>query len=195
MPQTLQVLRQYVLHLLFAPPAPALGLSGDSAAPAKNPFPFQQKPNTLDRDQIVVPAGWDSWNKITVLREGFEAKIWGEAWERDLEQAEGEAETEPGARAMYSALVPDEGVKVLTFPSIYSRLQTDQEQFLSHHHYLLSTVRQQNKHSWQRITTRIPRNQTAILVVHSRIPSKAQPLVLWVLWEAAASTCRTSSVP
>ena len=92
MPQTLQILRQYALHLLFAPPAPSPSLSGEPAAPVKNLFPFQQKPNTLDRDHIVVPAGWDSWNKIAVLREGFDAKSWGEAWERDLDRVEGEPE-------------------------------------------------------------------------------------------------------
>ncbi|KAJ3551885.1 hypothetical protein NM688_g4453 [Phlebia brevispora] len=120
MPQTLQILRQYALHLLFAPPAPSPGLSTEGAAPVKNLFPFQQKPNTLDRDRIVVPAGWDSWNKITVLREGFEAKTWGEAWERELERSEGEQEGEPGAKAMYSALVPDQGVKPPPLPPFNS---------------------------------------------------------------------------
>ena len=50
----------------------------------RNPFPFVHKPNTLDRDRIVVPGGWDSWGKIVVLRDGFDAKAWGEAWLRDL---------------------------------------------------------------------------------------------------------------
>ncbi len=59
-------------------------------APARNLFPFAHKPNTLDRDRIVVPAGWDSWGKIGVLRDGFDAKMWGEAWERDLEAEEGQ---------------------------------------------------------------------------------------------------------
>ena len=49
-----------------------------------------------------------------MLREGFDAKMWGEAWEHDLERTEGEGNEELGARAMYSALVPDQGVKVFT---------------------------------------------------------------------------------
>ena len=49
-------------------------------APPRNPFPFQHKPNALDRDKIVIPAGWDSWGKIAVLRDGPHAKLWGEAW-------------------------------------------------------------------------------------------------------------------
>lgn len=112
MPPTLQVLRQYTLHLLFAPPAPSPGLSSEGSAPVRNPFPFQHKPNTLDRDRIVVPAGWDSWGKIAVLRDGFDAKAWGEAWEHDLQPDEGET-GESSAKRLYAALVEDRGVKVL----------------------------------------------------------------------------------
>lgn len=112
MPPTLQVLRQYALHLLFAPPAPSPGMPAtDGPAPVRNSFPFPHKPNTLDRDRIVVPAGWDSWGKIAVLRDGFDAKAWGEAWEHDLEEQEGET-GESSARKMYSSLVEDRGIKV-----------------------------------------------------------------------------------
>ena len=56
----------------------------NNAAPVRNPFPFVHKSNTLDGDRIVVPVGWDSEGKIVVLRDSFDAKAWGEAWERDL---------------------------------------------------------------------------------------------------------------
>src|SRR5882762_7679657 len=116
MPATLQVLRQYALHLLFIPPAPSpasLSSATDAPAPIKNPFPFPHKPNTLDRDRIVVPAGWDSWGKIGVLREGFDAKAWGESWERDLSSDTGvDSESEAGARKLYASLVQDQGPKV-----------------------------------------------------------------------------------
>ena len=56
------------------PPAP-MPSSTEAQAPVRNLFPFMQKPNTLDRDRIVVPAGWDSWGKISVMRDGFDAKI------------------------------------------------------------------------------------------------------------------------
>ncbi|THH19895.1 hypothetical protein EW146_g1335 [Bondarzewia mesenterica] len=117
-PATLQILRQYVLHLLFIPPAPSPGLSSptEPVAPTRNPFPFQQKPNTLDRDRIVVPAGWDSWGKIAVLRDGFDAKGWGEAWERDLEATDNESHDEFSARKMYISLVPDQGPKSPPLP-------------------------------------------------------------------------------
>jgi len=156
------VLRQYALHLLFVPPAPSPA-GTEAQAPVRNIFPFSHKPNTLDRDRIVVPAGWDSWGKIAVLRDGFDAKIWGEAWERDLNGEDGE----PGAKKAYSNLVPDQGSKVsrlrLPFPS--QKLTS----LLSRHHFHLSTIRHQSKHSLQRITTKIQRNQTEIPAVPSEI--------------------------
>jgi len=88
------------------PPAP-IPSSSEAQAPVRNLFPFMHKPNTLDRDRIVVPAGWDSWGKISVMRDGFDAKMWGEAWERDLES--GEQGTEAGAKKAYATLVPDQG--------------------------------------------------------------------------------------
>lgn len=55
-----------------------------------------------------------------MLRDGFDAKLWGEAWERDLEPMEGE--TEPGAKRLYSALVPDQGAKVSIYVHYNSNL-------------------------------------------------------------------------
>jgi dynein light intermediate chain 1 len=73
------------------------------------------KSNTLDRDRVVVPAGWDSWGKIAVLRDGFDAKAWGEAWEHDLSSESGvDGGSGVGARKQYATLVPDQGPKVYT---------------------------------------------------------------------------------
>lgn len=76
----------------------------------RNPFPFSHRPNTLDRDHVVIPSGWDSWGKIAVLRE-FEPTVWGEGWEADLE-SEGGEDVKNGAKKMYRDLVPDLGTKV-----------------------------------------------------------------------------------
>ena len=112
-PATLQVLRRYVLHLLFMPPpSPSMSTNSEAAAPLRNPFPFQHRTNTLDRDRIVVPAGWDSWGKITVLREGFDAKSWGEAWDRDVDMDAADTVGTQGAMALYGTLVSDQGTKV-----------------------------------------------------------------------------------
>lgn len=115
-PTILNVLRQYALHTLFVPPAPAPdGALDGAAAPARNAFPFSHKPNTLDRDRIVVPAGWDSWGKIAVLRDGFDARSWGEAWEYDLESGV-DGGSEASARKQYAALVQDQGPKPTPLP-------------------------------------------------------------------------------
>ena len=111
-PATLQVLRRYVLHLLFTPAPSSMSASAEAAAPPRNPFPFEHRTNTLDRDRIVVPAGWDSWGKIAVLREGFDAKSWGEAWERDVDMDATDTTGTQGASALYGSLVPDQGTKV-----------------------------------------------------------------------------------
>ena len=123
------------------PPAPSPGIAGtDAQAPARNIFPFHRKPNTLDRDHIVVPAGWDSWGKISVLRDGFDAKSWGEAWERDLDVSQ--ADEEPGAKKQYSILVPDQGPKVRRHKfTIVKMISTSDSRTL----YPPSTTRCQNK--------------------------------------------------
>ena len=66
------------------------------------------KPNPLDRDWIVVPAGWDSWGKISIMRDSFDAKMWGDAWEQDLESGE-QGTGEAGARRFtpHSFLIRD----------------------------------------------------------------------------------------
>ena len=100
-----------------------MSTNSEAAAPPRNPFPFQHKPNTLDRDRIVVPAGWDSWGKIAVLREGFDAKSWGEAWERDVDMDATDTVGTQGAKALYNSLVPDQGTKVYALPRQWKRSQ------------------------------------------------------------------------
>ncbi|THH12266.1 hypothetical protein EW145_g110 [Phellinidium pouzarii] len=119
-PSVLHHLRQYALHMLFVPPTPSLGMpTAEPVAPHRNPFPFVEKPNILDRDRILVPAGWDSWGKISVLRDGFDSKLWGEAWDHDLEAGVDLEEvrgSEPGVRMLYANLVPDRGIKSHPLP-------------------------------------------------------------------------------
>jgi dynein light intermediate chain 1, cytosolic len=59
----------------------------------------------------VIPIGWDSWGKILVMRDGFDAKMWGEAWEKDLAVDDSSSDGSD-AKKLFSALVPDQGIKV-----------------------------------------------------------------------------------
>ncbi|KDQ08260.1 hypothetical protein BOTBODRAFT_118858 [Botryobasidium botryosum FD-172 SS1] len=132
-PSVLAQLRLYTLHFLFTPlpPAPSLSTAPSDAAPLKNPFPFPHRPNVLDRDRILVPAGWDSWGKISVVREGFDAARWGEAWERDLDGDGG------GAKEMFRVLVGgDQPDRSIPLPAL---ITTEPEQaFLARYHETLA---------------------------------------------------------
>lgn len=141
-PHTLSILRQYVLHFLFAPPPPA-----PDSPPLKYLFPFIHRPNTLDRDRIIAPAGWDSWGKISVLRDGFDAEKWGEAWEKDLDH-DGPPGTNlsvpGGAKEMFKALIGEAlqsmigagGGKDASLPALVTT--EDEQSFLGHHFETLS---------------------------------------------------------
>ena len=106
------------LHLLFMPPAPTPS-SSEAQAPVRNLFPFVHKPNTLECDRIVFPAGWDSWGRISVTRDGFDAKM---CWERDLESGEQET-SEAGIKEAYATLVHDQGSRVNCFNLTFFTIQ------------------------------------------------------------------------
>jgi len=78
-----------------------------------------------------VPAGWDSWGKIGVLREGFEARLWGEAWDTDVADGS-EAEDAGGAKKMYRSLVPDQGAKPPPLPPFNAPMA--EQAFLAKHY-------------------------------------------------------------
>jgi dynein light intermediate chain 1 len=54
-----------------------------------------------------------------VLREGFDAKSWGEAWERDVDMDATDTVGTQGAGVLYVALVPDQGAKVRISGSLW----------------------------------------------------------------------------
>lgn len=126
-PGTLDILRQYALHALFmpSPPSPMTSIT-EPQAPIRNIFPFHHKSNTLDRDHIIIPAGWDSWGKISVMRDGFDAKMWGEAWEKDLIDDQSDS---TGSTKLYASLVPDQGHKTPPLPPLNN--PTPEQAFLA----------------------------------------------------------------
>jgi dynein light intermediate chain 1 len=45
------------------------------------------KHNVIDRDKILVPANWDSWGKIRIIREGFDIEGVGTSWSIEIQEA------------------------------------------------------------------------------------------------------------
>lgn len=89
-PTSFAKLRSYILHRLFAAsstssaPAAAEASAGATTTTSRS-FPFPHRANVVDRDQVVVPAGWDSWGKIRILRDRFDAEGLGKGWDAEFE--------------------------------------------------------------------------------------------------------------
>ncbi|GAA5882815.1 hypothetical protein JCM16303_002472 [Sporobolomyces ruberrimus] len=121
LPNSYTKLRQYILHRLFSTPTSAAALPTTSnstpAAPSQptsaRAFPFPHRANVIDRDQALVPTGWDSWGKIRILREKFDCEKVGEGWEEDLRsrtRGEGDEVVDDGAsglRKEYEMVIVD----------------------------------------------------------------------------------------
>ncbi|KUL92156.1 hypothetical protein ZTR_02520 [Talaromyces verruculosus] len=45
------------------------------------------KHNVIDRDKVLVPANWDSWGKIRIIREGFDIEGVGDAWSIEVQES------------------------------------------------------------------------------------------------------------
>ncbi|KAG8788236.1 hypothetical protein FRB91_004314 [Serendipita sp. 411] len=155
-PATVSALRKYSLHFLFAPPPPQPSIgSTDAPAPVRNLFKFTDPVNALDRDRIVIPAGWDSWGKIKILRDEFEPSRWNDAWDRDMEafslpkiaatawsdSTTMELPLAPplpnGARSNFASLVgSDRGITKQSLPAIIR--PTPEQAFLQQHYEALA---------------------------------------------------------
>lgn len=63
----------------------------------------------VERDQVMVPAGWDTIGKIKVLRSGFDCEGVADGWDLDAKgTGENEAADAPaveGARKVYEETI------------------------------------------------------------------------------------------
>jgi dynein light intermediate chain 1 len=88
-----------------------------------------------------------------VLRDGFDAKVWGEAWKRDLSSEAGiYSDSNDGARKMDASLAQDQSLKYVTNlpPDLHSLTRKTRNQPRSHP----STTQRPNKLFSRRTTTR-----------------------------------------
>ncbi|KAJ1916081.1 hypothetical protein H4219_003982 [Mycoemilia scoparia] len=57
-----------------------------ASATSRTRYDFRIRANIVDRDRVVVPAGWDSMTKIRYLRDNFDVSLVQEAWKKDEER-------------------------------------------------------------------------------------------------------------
>lgn len=185
-PESFVDLRSYLLHRMFAPPATssssvaaatvpngttAKGVNGSSpaaatAAPvasatASRAFGFNLRANSVDRDQLLVPAGWDSWGKIKILRERFDPEAFGKGWEADLvaarevaagrpEPDEREAVDEEGRRVVLAQRQYEDVIPDLSFDDQPTHITShvveaqDEQSFLKAHYDALQKEREKD---------------------------------------------------
>lgn len=73
--ESYDILREYLLHRMFA---------SNRHHSATSAFLFRHRASTVERDVLIVPAGWDSFGKIRALREGFDCESTANGWEWDV---------------------------------------------------------------------------------------------------------------
>ncbi|SGY37841.1 BQ5605_C003g01898 [Microbotryum silenes-dioicae] len=160
-PMTFARLRSYILHRLFSPPpttvsAPtALGNQADEAGSvptstlplnavgsALKAFPFNHRANVVDREEVLVPSGWDSWGKIRVLRDRFDPEAFSRAWDDDVRSGLGEVSTRGGAVAMYEDIVVDVDEDSQPTRVVTNHVEAmDEQDFLKPHYETLQADR------------------------------------------------------
>lgn len=164
-PSTFARLRSYVLHRIHAStslqsshtPAQTDRTPG-STAPAivasSSRYPFPYRANAVDREQICIPSGWDSFGKIRVLRDGFDCAATARGWQLDLGatiREEGDEIKAPTSTlSAYESIVTD--IETLQNPHAsaesYMEVQNEQDFLRAHHDMLVreaAKVRQQQQ--------------------------------------------------
>ncbi|CAG8725000.1 10819_t:CDS:2, partial [Dentiscutata erythropus] len=127
-PKTFENLRQYVLHRFLG--------SKSSSSDAKSTYTLTVKPNFVERDTVLVPTGWDSWNQIKFLRDGFDCDGLLQGWDLDMT---GEKETTEDSEELNSAKkVYEEVIKNIDNEKVY------EQEFFKRHYDTLQKANSEN---------------------------------------------------
>ncbi|CAO3596772.1 unnamed protein product [Absidia cylindrospora] len=125
-PQTFSHLRQYILHRTLS--------TNISNRTSSSYSVFQQKAQVVDRDTLMVPAGWDSWGKIKALQESFDCQHVCDHWDIDMSNlADRQPTTDQGIRFLFEQVIVDieSDYKPVVVPSI--TVCEDEHEFLKRH--------------------------------------------------------------
>lgn len=147
-PKTYTLLKDYIFHRLYTPEI------SDKTSPPPSRFPFPHRANVLDRDAVMVPAGWDSWGKINVLREGFNPSRVQKAWEASVSRSTSksqpdvlESDDTEGIEDLWAAMIPDtERPKPATAGGVTTTTESEQI-FLQRHFDTLLKDPTRNAHA------------------------------------------------
>ncbi|TIA99512.1 hypothetical protein E3P96_02904 [Wallemia ichthyophaga] len=96
-PETINLAREYIYHRLFQP---------DAQSHAPRSFPFNRRAVIVEHDAVFIPSGWDSWGKITALREGISPTddIVNEGWDNQLN---GDQDAQPKSSKIFQDVIHD----------------------------------------------------------------------------------------
>ncbi|KAF1805926.1 dynein light intermediate chain-domain-containing protein [Mucor lusitanicus] len=120
-PYTFHNLRQYILHRLLTT--------------ATKSYPFKLKAQVVERDSVLVPAGWDSWGKLRVLREGFDCEAVHQGWDSDMDAvADRQQPGAHGCRGNYEQVIANPNATELPLTNVPPPVTCEDEQaFLDRH--------------------------------------------------------------
>ncbi|KAF9983870.1 hypothetical protein BGZ65_001340, partial [Modicella reniformis] len=108
-PHTFADLRQYLLHRLLTPSTlNTTQQQQQQQQQQPSSSPFRLRAQVVERDQVMVPAGWDSIGKIKVLRSGFDCEGLAVGWDLDVKSNGAQADGAPdptGFRKVFEEVI------------------------------------------------------------------------------------------
>ncbi|KAL7009331.1 hypothetical protein EMMF5_000961 [Cystobasidiomycetes sp. EMM_F5] len=173
-PQTFVRLRAYVLHRLFLPFQSANILSASmghdtrSMSSAAQSFPFQYRANVLDREQIMVPTGWDTWGKIKILREETDLPAMHQGWGHDMGEPSDESPAVQSTLERYAQILAHLSEEDNSTAASARVDVQDEQDFFRIHHQLLAreAAKDPRKAGMRHNTIRMTESKQAALALN-----------------------------
>jgi dynein light intermediate chain 1 len=162
-PRTTALLRAYILSRLLH--------STHSSAPMSARFPFNYRAQIIERDTIMIPAGWDSWGKVQALREDFECRVMADAWQIDESNSTEAAEN--GLHAIYRKRVRDTTATIKSVATKEPVVAEDEQEFLARLREMLqssSITEKTSAHSISTTTTTTTTTTASTSTLLGRLP-------------------------